>query len=54
MRLSCLVTDFPAVRELDVNPLYVKEKGAMALDARIIFEHPEEKIVSGPRGHVKD
>lgn len=37
-RLSCLVTDFPAIRELDVNPLHVKEKGAVALDARIIFE----------------
>jgi acetyltransferase len=43
MRLSCLVADFPVIRELDVNPLYVREKGAMALDARIIFEHPEEK-----------
>jgi acetyl coenzyme A synthetase (ADP forming)-like protein len=36
-RLSCLVTDFPVIRELDVNPLVVMEKGAIALDARIIF-----------------
>ncbi len=43
MRLSCLVTDFPVIRELDVNPLHVKEKGAVALDARIIFEHPADR-----------
>ncbi len=38
LRLSRFVTDFPAVRELDINPLVVFEHGAMALDARIIFE----------------
>jgi acetyltransferase len=37
LRLSCLVTDFPVVRELDINPLVALEKGAIALDARIIF-----------------
>jgi acetyl coenzyme A synthetase (ADP forming)-like protein len=38
-RLSSLVTDFPEVRELDINPLVVMEQGAIALDARMIFEH---------------
>ncbi len=38
IRLSSFVTAFPAVRELDINPLVVFEHGAMALDARIIFE----------------
>jgi succinyl-CoA synthetase beta subunit len=37
VNLSCLVNDFPEIQELDVNPLVVMEKGAMALDARIIF-----------------
>ncbi len=38
LRLSDFVTDFPEVRELDINPLVVMGKGAIALDARIIFE----------------
>ncbi len=38
VNLSCLVTDFPEIQELDVNPLLVMEQGAMALDARIIFK----------------
>lgn len=37
LRLSQLVTDFPEVIEMDVNPLLVMEegKGAVAIDARI-------------------
>jgi acetyltransferase len=38
VNLSCLVSDFPEIQELDVNPLMVMEKGAVALDARIIFK----------------
>jgi acetyltransferase len=38
VNLSCLVSDFPEIQELDVNPLVVMEKGAVALDARIIFK----------------
>jgi acetyltransferase len=37
VNLSCLVSDFPEIQELDVNPLVVMEDGAVALDARIIF-----------------
>ncbi|MCK9420803.1 MAG: acetate--CoA ligase family protein [Nitrospirae bacterium] len=43
VNLSCLVSDFPEILELDVNPLMVMEEGAMALDARIIFQQPEGK-----------
>jgi acetate---CoA ligase (ADP-forming) len=34
-RLSRLVTDFPQIRELDLNPVMAFEKGAVAVDARI-------------------
>jgi acetyltransferase len=42
MRLSALVTDFPVIHEIDINPFMVMEKGAVALDARIIFERKEK------------
>ena len=32
-----LVTDFPEIQELDINPLLIKENSAYALDARVIF-----------------
>jgi acetyltransferase len=38
VNLSCLVSDFQEIQELDINPLLVTEKGAIALDARIIFK----------------
>ncbi|MCL5022821.1 MAG: acetate--CoA ligase family protein [Nitrospirae bacterium] len=41
VRLSCLVSDFPVIHELDINPFVVMEKGAVALDARIILERRE-------------
>jgi acetyl coenzyme A synthetase (ADP forming)-like protein len=37
LRLSRLVTDFPQIQELDINPLVVNDRGAVALDARIII-----------------
>jgi acetyltransferase len=43
VNLSCLINDFPEIQELDINPLMVMEKGAVALDARIIFKQPEGK-----------
>jgi acetyltransferase len=43
VNLSCLVSDFPEIQELDVNPLMVMETGAIALDSRIIFKQPEGK-----------
>ncbi|WP_254538103.1 acetate--CoA ligase family protein [Halomarina litorea] len=40
-RLSQLVTDFPAILELDVNPLVVTPEGACAVDVRLTID-PEE------------
>lgn len=37
--ISAIVNDFPQIREIDINPLLVMHSGAIALDARIIFEH---------------
>lgn len=38
LRLSVLAADFPEIQELDINPLVVFEKGAIALDARMIIK----------------
>jgi acetyl coenzyme A synthetase (ADP forming)-like protein len=39
LRISQLVTDFPQIVELDINPLFAYEdgQGAMAVDARIVI-----------------
>ncbi len=41
-RLSQLVVDFPAILELDINPLIARGDGAVAVDARVSLgaEHP--------------
>jgi len=46
-RLSQLVIDCPAVKELDINPLLADEAGVIALDARIRIE-PREVEMEGP------
>ena len=35
---SKLVTDYPKIKEMDLNPIIVYEKGAKTVDARIILE----------------
>jgi acetyl coenzyme A synthetase (ADP forming)-like protein len=53
VRVSQLVSDFPEISELDLNPVFASENGAIAADVRIVvnFEpkprryRPEEKDV---------
>jgi acetyltransferase len=41
VRLSQLVVDCPALRELDINPLIANEAGVIALDVRMRIEASE-------------
>jgi acyl-CoA synthetase (NDP forming) len=38
LNTSRLVVDYPEIKELDLNPIMVYEKGAKTVDARIILE----------------
>jgi len=40
-RLSQLVTDFPAIVELDINPLVATPEGAQAVDVRLTIDQEE-------------
>jgi acetyltransferase len=40
-RLSQLVTDFPAILELDINPLVASPDGVSAVDIRATIDHEE-------------
>jgi len=56
VRFSQLIVDFPQIRETDVNPLLLSEKGVIALDARIVIDlkkvsatvHPYEHLIIRP------
>jgi acyl-CoA synthetase (NDP forming) len=39
-------TQYPVVKELDLNPVIAYSDGAIAVDARILLEDPEEKVRS--------
>lgn len=50
LRVSEMVCELPAIREMDINPLLVDESGAITLDARIVAGRPRAAL---PRyGHM--
>jgi acetyltransferase len=49
LRLSQLMTDFPEIEGIDINPLMVLEKGAVAVDARITLRSIPTDSISQAR-----
>jgi acetyltransferase len=56
VRFSQMLIDFPQLKEVDINPLFINEKEAVALDARIVIDkervfkrfEPHEHLVITP------
>ena len=46
--VSKLVTDFPEIAELDLNPIFARKKGATAVDARILIDLKPRKAPYRP------
>ena len=52
VRISNLVIDFPEIRELDINPLVIRNGTAIALDARIILDEEAEQNRASEYSHL--
>lgn len=63
VKFSRLVTDFPEIREIDINPLIVSGDSAVAVDARVVLEwdrlmrqvaehHDSSLLASYPKKYV--
>ena len=56
VRFSQMLVDFPQLKEVDINPLFINEKEAFALDARVVIDKeqvfeklkPHEHLVISP------
>jgi len=49
VRFSQMLVDFPQLKEVDINPLFINEKEAFALDARIVID--KERVFTKMRPH---
>jgi acyl-CoA synthetase (NDP forming) len=47
MKVSNLVNEHPNIREMDINPLVVTNRGAIAVDARIVLKTPDKPKTEG-------
>jgi len=49
VRFSQMLVDFPQLKEVDINPLFIDDKDAFALDARVVID--KERVFSKLEPH---
>jgi acetyltransferase len=52
VRFSQMLVDFPQIKEVDVNPLFINEKEAYAFDARIVIDPTKVFAKLEPHQHL--
>ena len=52
VRFSQMLVDFPQLKEVDINPLFIDEKEAFALDARILIDKKRVFTKIEPHAHL--
>jgi acetyltransferase len=52
VRFSQLLVDFPQIKEVDIDPLFIDEEEALALDARIVIDKERVSTKFEPHEHL--
>ncbi|WP_455364961.1 acetate--CoA ligase alpha subunit [[Eubacterium] cellulosolvens] len=52
VRFSQMLVDFPQLKEVDINPLFIDDKEAFALDARIVINKDNAFATPEPHRHL--
>jgi acetyltransferase len=52
IRFSCLIADYPEIREFDINPLLVSPDGVIALDAAAVLDGEAGQDAQEPYEHL--
>jgi acetyltransferase len=51
-KFAYLVSDFPEIKELDINPFSVDEKGGVVLDAKVVLDEKALGVKHKPYSHL--
>lgn len=52
VRFSQMLVDFPQLKEVDINPLFINDKEALALDARVVIDRERVFEKLEPHRHL--
>jgi acetyltransferase len=52
VRFSQMLVDFPQIKEVDINPLFINQNEAVALDARVVIDKERVSAKFEPHEHL--